>query len=319
MKSLNKLKTILAVSALAVSLSACQSTQEDYSMHNHSVEAQLQPVDEFITGYVFDMCDTELTLDNYDQVMTEAKSDVYGNPFAGDCVPISFNLEEESFTSRLLAANSNNDELKPDILTGVDKAFAVAGKKVTAGKIIKRDSRFVSKYVLSNGEVAQAMKFAESGFTESAKKQDRAYDTLISVYDEFFFLHEIFHMTTLNYDASLPQSVKESYSDIAAIIAISNAKVWSTDKMKDLMSNVYASRERGSRNAMTSWVGSTHRNPTMLRAFERYVDTASEQEMTTLRGLDSLPDIAKWVESNIVNIDNDKRETLMIGKVYWRP
>lgn len=318
MKSITKIKSLLVVAALSVSLSACKSTPEDYSAHNHFIEQKLKPVDEFITGYVFDVCDTEITFENYENIMSDARSDVYGNPFANDCVPVSFELEEESFTSRLLAASSNR-AIKTDLVNAITKAFAVNGKAISEGRIVKQDTRAVSKYVLSNGQVAQAMKFADSEFVEQAKTQDSAYDTLVSVYDEFFFLHEIFHMTTLNYDVSLPQSVKESYSDIAAIIALSNAKSWSDEKMKDLMSNVYASRERGARNAMSSWVGSTHRNKAMLDAFYAYVETASETQMKELREMKSLPLIAKWVESNIVNVDQNKRDGLMIGKVYWRP
>lgn len=314
-----KKSAVLIALISPILMTGCQSTPDNYSAHNFKVESNLTPITEFFQGYLYDKCESEITIDNYLDILTSKQSGFQGNPFNSDCFPVSFNIQEpEDFYSDIVK-QSNDPEKAQELLGSIKRGFDEDGK--TKGGIKNRqqkDTRYVQKLILKDGRFMQIMKFAESDFTNKIKERDSNRDDLQLVYDEFFFLHELFHLTDMNYDKSLPQSVKESYSDVASVITISTTHSLDLEKTIDLAKDIYYTRKSEASNKYNSHISGSHWNSQMLTDFIDYLEDI-EKTGGNLRRVSSLEEAGDLAMNISVKLNQNERNDFITGDFYWQP
>lgn len=304
-----KRKAVLLCLITPLFLNGCKITSnkeiEEHSIHNRTVESKLTPLSDFFNGYLFDNCKDKINFDNYTRFLENRNSSILGNPFNDDCVPISFNVQEpEKFFEDMKKASNDHREFENI-------------KNELKSSINGIDDLKVNKFILEDGRMAQIMKFTDHKFTDRLKSKISNRENVSMFYDEYFFLHEIFHMTDLNYDKSLATDIKESFSDIGTVITISSKYNLDIDKTINLAEDVNIMRLKAGRNPRGE-IFSSHYNGQMLDDFLEYLYKIRDEGIE-LKKISSFKEAEDMTLEISMKIDKNKRKEYANGRTYWEP
>jgi hypothetical protein len=213
------LKTLLLSSILAFSLSACKNTSEDID-------------NSLYTNYSPDLtsCDLKITKDNYKNIYLNKKSVIILNPFIKDaCLPISFKYQDLSLISKV---SSLTDFKYHNVMTKYSiRNDKKQHKNQSLVSWIHQDS-FLQYMIYDHSSLNHLF------FTEWANNS-----LLFKNYEEFFFLHELFHADFFQMNKSIHSKRKEFLADIGAIIAFASFNNLDHSQLKAFSSAVFKIRK----------------------------------------------------------------------------
>ncbi len=181
---------------ITILLSACQSTSKVNSTPEniHNLQSATIKCEENL-----------LTVNNYQSFIDNYNVKYIKNPFEDHCVPISFNKKEEhsEIVERVYVINQL--EFQPIL-------FDILSSEQTVENL--NNAVFIYKY---NNHFLQVLNYYYD--------KELHYNIFPTFnYDfskEFFFIHELFHLTRMNLSSKKEQAEKEFLSDIGAIIVYS--------------------------------------------------------------------------------------------------
>jgi hypothetical protein len=302
MKKLSKPKSILIALITPIILQACSTTPRDYSEQNTELLSNLTPMASYFKERLFNQCDEEvITLENYTDIIERRESKSYQSPHnPNECIPISFNVHEpENFYTDILENATDKERA-----TALIKDLQMEGV----------DRKQVLQFDLKDGRLARFVKYTpeiEADVQNMAAWRYR--DMLIDHWDEFFFLHELFHTTDINHDSSVPQKNKETLSDIATVISISTAKDFTIDKSIELMKEVYHARYAETKTPH-GYGYSSHYQEDMIFKFMNHLNKMADNN--ELLRADSLADAAHMARDLVLNTDQMERSSFN-ASFYW--
>ena len=219
---------------------------------------------------VVEGCEVELTVKNYKSIMEENNFVVVKNPFMDGCVPLSFNQYER----------------KQDLKKYKKYIKSHSFKNVFIDVMSKKESREElnnSVIMYKNGyHFIQMMRYYYN--KEQHKKFFYGMDYVTS--KEFFFIHEIFHLTKRNLESDLPQQEKEFLADIGAIMLYSKKYGYENEEMYQLAHNIFKLRRA---KAKQSGARRTHLKQSMWLNFLNKI----ENKEVDLNNLVSFKDFYK--------------------------
>lgn len=219
---MNTFKVFLLSSLL--SLTACNSTQDLDLSHddNASLYNQYSPD---LTS-----CDLEITKDNYKSIYLNKKSVIVLNPFIqGSCLPISFKHEDYSLISQVSS------------LTNFKYHNVMSSYAISKTKEQHKNQSLVS-WIYQDGFL-QYMIYDHSSLNDLFFKEWSNNTLLLKNYEEFFFLHELFHADFFQMNDSIHTKRKEFLADIGAIISFASFNNLNQQQLNDFSSAVFKIRK----------------------------------------------------------------------------
>lgn len=309
--SRQKKSFLLAFIAPVIMTTGCQMTPKEepnFALQNNAVKEALQPLNEFYTGHALLGCENRLNIDNYDEVMRSRVSGTYGSPLANNsCIPISFDEFEP-------------DEFYQDIISKAsDPAAAeeLIEQLKNEGYSEGMDGMHIHKIGLENGSVAQIMRFNDGETFEKLKSMWRDRDEMLAFIDEYVFLHELFHLASLNFDKSLPTNVREGMSDVSTVMVLSTKHNLTLQQTIDLAEDVYHGRRiEASRNPYGEAFEGTHFNKDILLGMISYLEQLQDRG-GELQRFASLREANEYAMDMVLDLNSIERRGYANGDVYW--
>jgi len=311
MKKFKKAALVALISpVIMVGCASTDSAEFEQQLTNKeiAVKSKLTPLNEFFKGNALTGCENKITLENFDTVLSERKSGIYGSPVSNDeCVPLSFDLSEpESFYEDIISRAKSPDEAR-EIIETVKRS----------GYSDNLDDIHIQKIKLQDNTVAQLMRFPDAKALEKIESMWRNQDQVMVHVDEFIFLHELFHMASVNYDKSLKTNIREGASDISAVLSLSTKYELSLEYTKEFAKEVYHARrvEASDNPTGKAWEGS-HFNPELLLGFIEHLEDLQNQG-GDLKRFASLKEANNYSLDLIMGMPIEKRGHVIHGNVYW--
>jgi hypothetical protein len=299
---MKKLKKAILVALISSPLLTSNvANAGDYHDHNAEIKSNLTPITESITGYLVKDCDREITFSNYQEVLSERASGVYRNPVGDDCIPLSFNSKEPvAFYQELL-------DLAEDKVAAKDVIHLMIGSKYSDNL----DAINIHKVYLKDGRVAQLARINDGNEFKKIERSWRKRQEVSAKLDEYVFLHELFHLSSMNFDQSIPKSVREGMSDVSAVITISAKHSLTLDQTIDFAREVTYGRRSEARGGNES-----HYNKEVLGNMLNYFETLREKGLE-MKQVSSLDEANSYAQEIALNLDEVKRQDVAGNSLYW--
>lgn len=200
---------------------------------------------------VFKNCKKVVDISNYRQILREKNSGLFINPFQEkNCFPISFHIKEKNEFLKFLIDES-------------DGSFDWKLNSYAESEY----NKYVNQIQLNDGRTVQLMRFTENDFMKKILLDSKKYREVLLNYEEFLFLHELFHVEQANLDKDIKGNIKETLSDVASIIVLSSENNLSKEQSIALGNELYRLREQRAISARSGH----HFNKIMFNMFLFYL------------------------------------------------
>lgn len=308
--SRTKKSVLLAFIAPVIMTTGCQMTPNsapDFTMHNDAIKSTLQPLNEYYTGHALLGCENRLSIENYDEIMRSRISGTYGSPLANACVPISFDeFEPDAFYEDIISRAADPEA-----------ARELVERLKNSGYSDNMDSMHIHKIGLEDGTVAQIMRFNDGEEFQKLKSRWSNRKEMMALIDEYVFLHEIFHLSALNFDHSIPQGIREGMSDVSTVMVLSTKHQLTLNQTISLAKDVFhARRSDASNNPNRQAYDGSHFNNRLLTDMISYLEQLQDQG-GELQRFASLKEANEYAIDMVLDLDSIQRNTFANGNIYW--
>lgn len=162
---------------------------------------------EYFSKYAITNCKQSITLDDFVEQLTKKRTGLYKNPFNESCVPFRFD-KEVTYEYFEKAYDATDIEHLNIVRYTMNNPDIPAYKNAVALSHNRRGVFFSS------------LQFTDLQSIYIQKSRLPAGSLIRKYLVEFYFAHEIFHLSDFNHDKTIDQRFKEAVSDISGILAI---------------------------------------------------------------------------------------------------